>query len=89
LRHSVLRDIASALLALYFKKGKRKNEGKSKQINIEWRGWVGRDPVVLFSKNNTPHLTPITGSGMTKPLIPKLRPGFELLFVLAHNDAIL
>ena len=76
------------MLALYFKRGKRKNVGKNKQTNIEWRGWVG-DPVVLFSKNNTPHLTPITESGMTKLLIPKLRPGFGLLFVLVHNDAIL
>lgn len=62
---------------------------KKQQTNIEWRGWVGRDPVVLFSKNNTPHLTPITESGMTKPLNPKLRPGFELLFVLVHNYVIL
>lgn len=70
-------------------KGETKKCRKKQQTNIEWRGWVGRDPVVLFSKNNTPHLTPITESGMTKPLIPKLRPRFELLFVLVHNYAIL
>lgn len=70
-------------------KGETKKCRKKQQTNIDWRGWVGRDPVVWFSKNNTPHLTPITESGMTKPLIPKLRPRFELLFVLVHNYAIL